>query len=737
MTTRLNPAPVCRLRFSLALLVGAVAVNTSIGLAAGRLGDLTGPWQLFVDDHLIAARDANVTRVYHSFEKYPGNPIMVADKPWENNVVVCNTVLPTEDGTGYRMWYYCWSHKTDSKRSHACYAVSKDGIHWEKPDLGLLKWEMQPELSTNFIEASGDIMHMPQEPDPARRYLCAGGHYHFSSSPDGIHWERLSKEDFVKGGDVGTFMCDPFGERFRGYVKVNAEVSGLRRRAVGYSESTGYDNWPKLRLIMAPDDLDDFWVEPGSIHRTHFYGCPMIPYESMYIGLLWIFRADDEDGYFLGPVFNELVTSRDAVHWLRSEPDAGPKTGAGARTAGRPRLLDVGPAGTWESGMVYASCIVRDGDRLRLYYTAASNLHDSPPFHGEVGLAFLRKDGFASLDADNKPGTLRTRRLTGLTGRLHLNYRAWGGSVRVEVLDDQDKVVPGYAADDCRPLQRDEVDAVVAWRDRAELPSTGGALRLRFLLDKASLFSFAAGDGVRALDEPAGPELTVLYTFEGTKGRQIADKLTADGAQDGRVLGRGKIETDPKNVAFGAQSFMMASPWRPLQRIELPGTRQLGTRFTLAAMVRSDDNKPARLFSACGGQKPVNTSELVFDFDPQGRPPAGLRLIAKGIAVQSGPATFADGKFHHLAVTYDDGHVAFYLDGKPLGEEWLPGGAGVSLARDLLVGEDAELGSNEQLTGYVDDVLVAGRVLTADQIKQCALQGAESVLQSTATSRAP
>ena len=700
------------------LLLCALASQTAN--AEKYLGNLTGPWQLFVDDHLIASRDNTVTRVYHAFEKYSANPVMVADKPWEDNVVACCTVLPTEDGTGYRMWYYCWSPKNDPERSHGLYAVSKDGIHWDKPNLGLMPWKVNGTLENNFVGVTGDIIHTPHDPDPSRRYKCigGGGSYHFSSSPDGIRWERLSKGEIVKGGDTGTFMWDPFVEKYRAYVKVNAWVSGMRRRAIGYSEGTGYDSWPALRLIMAPDDFDDRWVKPGAIHRTHLYGCPMYPYETMYIGLLWIFRADDEDGYFLGPVFNELVTSRDTFHWLREEGD-------------RPRLLDVGPPGTWDSGMVYAASLLRVGDKLWLYYTAASNLHDTPPFHGDVGLATLRKDGFASLDASLKPGSVTTKRLTGLTGKLHVNYRAWGGRLRAEVLDADGKVLPGYGRDDCKALQRDEVAAIVTWRERAELPAGQVPLRLRFLLDKASLFSFCAGDNVKVIEEPSGPVLSVLCTFEGDKGRQITDKLMQDGAQTVRVLGRGAVDEDPKEAAFGRQSCKVASPWRPLQRIELAGTAKLGKLFTLAVMAKSADNKPARLFSAYNGNKPVNTSELVFDCDPRGKALPGLRLICKGIPVESNPAEFSDGKYHHLAVTYDDGHVLFYLDGRGAGEAWLPGGAPVSLARDLLVGEDAELGSDEQFTGHVDDILVLGRVLTPAEIASLGREGAEAFFAGT------
>ena len=107
---------------------------------------------------------------------------------------------------------------------------------------------------------------------------------------------------------------------------------------------------------------------------------------------------------------------------------------------------------------------------------------------------------------------------------------------------------------------------------------------------------------------------------------------------------------------------------------------------------------------------------------------SGLRLVCKGITVESDDVSFNDGKYHHLAVIYDDGRVTFYLDGKAVGEQWIPGGEPVKLTRNLMVGEDLNMGTNEQLTGNVDDVLVLGWVLPADTIKALAEKGAEAVL---------
>jgi len=64
--------------------------------------DATGPWQLFIDDYLVTTK-TNVVRHYHQFRKDKNSPLIVVDQPWEAHVVNATTVLPGEDGTGFRM----------------------------------------------------------------------------------------------------------------------------------------------------------------------------------------------------------------------------------------------------------------------------------------------------------------------------------------------------------------------------------------------------------------------------------------------------------------------------------------------------------------------------------------------------------------------------------------------------------------------------------------------------------
>ena len=128
----------------------------------------------------------------------------------------------------------------------------------------------------------------------------------------------------------------------------------------------------------------------GTIERTHIYGMSTFAYESMYMGLLWIFRATDVDGYYIGPVYSEIASSRDGVNWTREEE------------APRPAMLPLGSAGEWDDGQLYtAKAPIRVGNELWIYYGACDDVHGTAvkKLNCSIGLATLRKDGFASLDA--------------------------------------------------------------------------------------------------------------------------------------------------------------------------------------------------------------------------------------------------------------------------------------------------------------------------------------------------
>jgi len=698
--------------------------------AVKSLNDLTGPWQLFVDDYLIDERH-DVRRTFHPFTKHPDNPVLTRTEPWESGVYVYGTVLPAEDGSGYRMWY----QTLGTKAATVLYATSPDGLNWDKPELGIRQWEGSRANNMIFQRPHNNgiasIIHTPWDPDPGKRYKIINYDeegFWAAYSPDGIHiTDAPDNPVFNQGGDVGQFLWDFHRSHYVGYVKNIAHVSGLRRRVVARIASHDIEQWPDPNLVLVPDVIDDRWAEPGTVERTHFYGLSAFNYESMMLGFLWVFRADDVEGYFDGPVHTELVASRDGIHWTRQDGERVP-------------MIDVGPPGSWDAGQLYTATqpLVVD-DEIWIYYGGCATGHGSERWVGldnldcAIGLATIRKDGFASIDAGREVGRLTTRPLEGLTGRLYLNYACGpGGFIRVELLDRDGYAIPGFRAFECDVLREDSTEELASWAARSDLPRLDGPVRIRFVMRNASLYAFRAGADVRPAptDPPppafATPPLAALYTFENDAGRRATDVLAVDGANTVRWRGFFRLDTDPDMAAMGQRSLAMDRPFSPLSTLEIENTTELGRHFTLAAVVRSDNNAHARLFSSHSGCGPVLSDALVFDFDPRGRVVNGLRAICKGLSVESEPVAFDDGQYHHLAMTYDDGIIAFYLDGRPVGTANVTGGTPVTMARNLHVGQDAQFCHDRQFRGHLDDILVFGRTLSAEEIAELSRAGAEA-----------
>ena len=690
------------------------------------LGDLTGPWQLLVDDALIAEKH-DVVRVYHPFEKDPRNPVLVADRPWEGKIVyLYGTVLPNETGAGYRMWY----HSYDGEYRNL-YATSLDGIAWQKPNLGLVAFNGS-KTNNLFLRRTAEdhlpqVIHTPWETNPARRYKLLNFDYgrtppknltsgfYGATSANGMVWQDLTNNPILPDpGDVGNFVWDAHRQRYLGYPKVFANVRGFNRRCVGFSSTADFDHWPAAQLILTPDESDDLWTAGGG-QRTEFYGLSGFPYEAGYLGFLWIFRITD--GNNDGPIHCELVSSRDGVSWTRQT----------AQADGRVPMLALGAPGRWDDGMVFTpNHPLVEGDTIKLWYGGFATTHSQPGAteSASIGLATLRKDGFASLDAGATIGTVTTKRLHSLRGELHVNVRPTNGWLQVEVLDRNGAVLPGYGRADCDPVRTNSVDALVTWGANRALPVVDGPLRLRFLMENASLYSFKAGD-IADLDVEAG--LSLLYDFEGDTGPVVRDKL---GQHNGTMRNAVQLDATPGYALFGTQSARFDAPListEPNSTVEIPGTTNLGAAFTLAAFIRSSNISYTRLFTSYGGAGAVPAGELVFAFDPSGAVVPGLYLNIGGevTGTPKVPPSLATPGYHHVAMTFNHGTVAMYLDGAPvaLTRATLPI-TQVTSPRNLRFGEDCGGAvGNEQFLGSVDELLVLGRALGAVEMAAIAASG--------------
>jgi hypothetical protein len=97
-----------------------------------------------------------------------------------------------------------------------------------------------------------------------------------------------------------------------------------------------------------------------------------------------------------------------------------------------------------------------------------------------------------SLNAPLNGGEAVTKPIRFAGGELVLNLStSAAGSVRVEIQDAAGKPLEGYSLADCPEVFGDKLERVVRWKAGPDVSSLAGqAVRLRFVLQDADLFSF-------------------------------------------------------------------------------------------------------------------------------------------------------------------------------------------------------------------------------------------------------
>jgi len=439
--------------------------------------------QLLVDDFLI--EETTLHRTFHAPQPHPKNPIVRPDKPWERQGIGPMAMV-FSDGVWYdpkdrlfKIWYM------GGYGLSTCYAHSEDGIRWTKPELDVRKGTniVQPE-----IRDSSTVWLDLEEKDPARRYKLFRSHgeagrfglsLHFSA--DGIHWsERALRTG--SAGDRTTVFWNPFRKV---WVYSLRHGWGLPRRR-RYWEVKDLLKGPQWTRIDEPpmwcgsDRLDPQRKDLQTVCELYNLDC--VAYESLVLGLFSIWRGDKNIPAGR-PKPNEVCLgfSRDGFHWHRPER--------------KPFLTIAEHKGDWNWGNVQSAgggCLVV-GDKLYFYHSGRAGSPgkgETRDAAGSTGLAILRRDGFASLDAGKDGGTFTTRPLRFAGKYLFVNADVSSGELSAEVLDERGGAVPGLTRADCVPVSADKTLQAVTWKAGDLARVAGKVVKLRFHMKAGRLYAF-------------------------------------------------------------------------------------------------------------------------------------------------------------------------------------------------------------------------------------------------------
>ncbi len=451
--------------------------------------------RLFADTALIQ-RSSGVSLRLHPPRK-TGEKVLQADRPWENATLNWFTVLKdrgvVDRRARFRMWYECydvpgWPTADDTS---FCYAESRDGVHWTKPDLGLTEYQGSRANNILFRQVGsgasrsrvhGSCVWIDPVAPPAERYKAVSqGIWQDRQpphqvagmvSPDGIHWTRLPEP-----------ICAAFADsQFTGYRDAAQGRFVLFGRAagnVGRSESAEFGSFPPLRRVLAADAADP----PNS----NLYNSAVSRYAGLY--LLFPSLYDRRPGADTLDI--RLAVSRDGVRWMRPDRD-------------RP-FIALGPPGAWDSGSLYiGQGLIEEGDEVWLYYSGSPLKHQEAELENLVACkqpraysrVIIKRDRFVSASAGSEGGRLETTPLTANGGVLTLNAAVrLGGSVRVALLGADGEPLKGRGLAECIPLTGDGLSLPVRWRGAAGPAAPAGTtVRLRIELQDADLFALTLGE---------------------------------------------------------------------------------------------------------------------------------------------------------------------------------------------------------------------------------------------------
>ena len=449
----------------------------------------TGAPQIFVDLSDVESSD-NVKQLFHTAEKHSANPVLAPEYPWERkNGAPTASAIYDADEKLFKMWYYGIRGTTEGLADYGphtlCYATSTDGVHWDRPKLGLHEFDGSKDnnivVPLDYHDGKDhweSVLKDSFDPDDSRRYKAIGwssktGALHTMTSPDGLNWTHSPGPVFTKVGDAQALMIDHVRKRYVAFIR-----SGDRL----YSTSEDFVHWSEKGVSVK--------AGPGEGSNVQ-YNHVGFNYGDVYLGFMSYFHRNKS-----WPLFPRLdvrlLSSRDGLAYDKPGDD----------WRKRPPLAACGDVSQWDRWIVMLTGAppIVVGDKLYIYFRGMSRQHGpfdleenaDSHYAGAIGLAVLRRDGFASLAAGFDGGQITTTAFVFEGSTLTINAMSGPGDVRVEMLDTNGKPIAGYTKDECNPVTGDSVEHTVTWRNKEDVRElTGRPVKLRFHLANARLYAYA------------------------------------------------------------------------------------------------------------------------------------------------------------------------------------------------------------------------------------------------------
>jgi hypothetical protein len=361
------------------------------------------------------------------------------------------------------------------------YATSRDGIHWEKPNLGLVAFNGSRDnnivdLDAPTLWSTFAVLHDAEDPDPQRRFKAAyeasyEGKKRFcvAFSFDGLHWKAYPNNP------VGPFLEMSGVAKRNGlyYVCGQPNLRGhhaTAARRLGTFVSADFVHWSPHAAIGLDRSSD--LTGPSGEDRMH-------QFEEVHLGAaLWnrgnviVGIYGQWHGHFSGD--RRLVTldlglalSHDALNYF--EPIPGFRFIPAREQPGSP--TGVSPALTQGQGMENV------GDRTLYWYSLWRGTEGSG-----VRMVSWPRDRLGELKAyDPVDARVISCPIRVTEGQAAIRVNSSGinenSRLRIGLLDTGFRPIAGCADQDAAVLSAEGLDIPVTWKQHPSLTPAMGAVR--------------------------------------------------------------------------------------------------------------------------------------------------------------------------------------------------------------------------------------------------------------------
>jgi hypothetical protein len=492
--------------------------------------------ELFLDDHLIEMV-AGVRRRMHRPRKHLLNPILRPEKWWEGNQLLPYATLYDAEEKLFKLWCRCGSdfreHYVADHAAYSAYYTSTDGIHWDRPMLGVTDLGGRKDHNVVFVGDRAAAKHNnvvqgnkgfivsvvrhPHPKDEGEKYVGLAFSMkrrgaRLGTSPDGIHWHFDENPFWQTHLDVASWgddaliqlIYDKAKKKWVVYRRVipqegermmaapgdeNSKAVDRYVRIFSYTESENLKDWGNYRVIVSMDADDPV--------NSDVYNLSCMNYEQVYVGYMSVYYAVPG----AENIDVQLITSRNGTDF--------------SRVCRREVFIPSGDLGYFDymvmTGFQPEPLIV--DDTVYIYYEGVNYPHNvecgdnkAPQYTGTaMGLATFKRDRFVSMEAatNDLPCRFATKPFVVRHPNLFLNAATWGsGSIRVEALGRDWKPIEGFLERDSIPIQGNALSHPVRWRENGGLGRlVGKEIRLKFYMSDARIHAMTQDENDRKLGQ--------------------------------------------------------------------------------------------------------------------------------------------------------------------------------------------------------------------------------------------